>query len=72
MTALTAIESPAPGLAVFSALGTPGVISTTRPLKNDEVETWRHMVPGELLITIEWENGKTSTYPHSQLDAVKV
>ena len=70
---LSEVPSPKAGLRVISARGTPGRISSIRPLTDREVNiVWKDVVHGEKMILIHWENGKTSEFPHSKLEYVSV
>jgi hypothetical protein len=70
---LSEVPSPKAGLRVISARGTPGRISSIRPLTDREVNiVWNDVVRGEKMILIRWENGKTSEFPHSKLEYVSV
>lgn len=70
---LSEVPSPKAGLRVVSARGTPGRISSIRPLTDREVNiVWKDVSQGEKMILIHWENGKTSEFPHSKLEYVLV
>ncbi len=72
MISLARFESPAVGLEVISARGTPGHITEVRELSELEAKDFRDTSPGDLLISILWKNDKTSTFPQWELDAIHV
>jgi len=72
MISLARFESPTVGLQVISARGTPGHITEVRALSEPEAKVFRDTSPEDLLISIQWENGKSSRFPQWELDAIHV
>ena len=72
MTSLAYFENPAVGLEVLSAKGTPGHVTRVHELSEDDAKNYHDTDAGELLIAIQWDNGKTSAFPQWELEAVQV
>lgn len=59
-------------LRVISAKGTPGVVMMARDMTPDEIAQYRSEKEDDMLIAIGWDDGGTSIFPKSQLEAVTV
>ncbi len=72
MASIACFENPSVGPEVISATGTPGHVTRVHELSEDDAKNYHDTDAGELLIAIQWDNGKTSTFPKWELEAAQV